>query len=341
MAKMFYTIDETKAALGKSEDQVKQLASEGRLREFRDGNRLMFKADQVENLKAELSGLPDEEPIDLTPEDSGIHLSISDAKDSTGSAAGLPLADTSTGTKAGSTAGASSTGSLKEDTALASDLGLSGSVSGAPGSSRAAGPAASHASMSGIDVFQPDDVADKADPSAQTSVAPGISPAEQINIESVGSGSGLLDLTRESDDTSLGAELLDEIAPSASGVRRSPNESSGAGAMAASSLGGTGIGMGLTEARASAPMAKGPVMMEAPDAMAPAFGMAALGAVFVLLFAAYALVCGLSDSYPDIIKKMGSSDTGGYSFMIVAGATFVLPVLMFAGGFIMSRGGRK
>src|SRR5829696_1241104 len=58
MAKMFYTLDETRAALGRSEDEIKQLAREGRLREFRDGPRLMFKADQVEQLKGELdSGL--------------------------------------------------------------------------------------------------------------------------------------------------------------------------------------------------------------------------------------------------------------------------------------------
>ena len=46
---------------------------------------------------------------------------------------------------------------------------------------------------------------------AQTSIGSGIQ--DQINLEGVGSGSGLLDLTRESDDTSLGAELLDEISP--------------------------------------------------------------------------------------------------------------------------------
>ena len=56
MAKMFYTMDEAKAALGKSDEEVKQLARDGRLREFRDGARLMFKADQVEQLKAELGG---------------------------------------------------------------------------------------------------------------------------------------------------------------------------------------------------------------------------------------------------------------------------------------------
>ena len=55
MAKMFYTMEEAKAALGKSEDEIKQYAREGRLREFRDGPRLMFKADQVEQLKSELA----------------------------------------------------------------------------------------------------------------------------------------------------------------------------------------------------------------------------------------------------------------------------------------------
>ena len=51
MAKMFYTMDETKNVLGRNEEEIKQLAREGRLREFRDGPRLMFKADQVEDAK--------------------------------------------------------------------------------------------------------------------------------------------------------------------------------------------------------------------------------------------------------------------------------------------------
>ncbi len=34
---------------------------------------------------------------------------------------------------------------------------------------------------------------------------------EELDLEEVGSGSGLLDLTRESDETSLGAELLEEV----------------------------------------------------------------------------------------------------------------------------------
>src|SRR5271170_2394114 len=100
MAKMFYTVDETKTALGKSEDQIKELAKEGRLREFRDGARLMFKADQVENLKSELSAGP--EPLELSPEDSGLAMSLSDDKEGSGSRAGLAMAPSASG---GSTAG--------------------------------------------------------------------------------------------------------------------------------------------------------------------------------------------------------------------------------------------
>ena len=72
MAKMFYTLDEAKAALGKNEEEIKQYAREGRLREFRDGPRLMFKADQVEALKAELGGggMPRDQ-VDLGVSDTG------------------------------------------------------------------------------------------------------------------------------------------------------------------------------------------------------------------------------------------------------------------------------
>ena len=51
MAKMFYTMEETKSALGRGEEEIKQFARDGRLREFRDGPRLMFKADQVEQAR--------------------------------------------------------------------------------------------------------------------------------------------------------------------------------------------------------------------------------------------------------------------------------------------------
>ena len=62
----------------------------------------------------------------------------------------------------------------------------------------------------GISIFDDEDLEiEVADPMAKTQIAPSLE--DQIALEGVGSGSGLLDLTRESDDTSLGAEVLDHI----------------------------------------------------------------------------------------------------------------------------------
>ena len=59
----------------------------------------------------------------------------------------------------------------------------------------------------GVNVFDDDEVDEAVDPLAQTAVT----DVAGLGVDGVGSGSGILDLTRESDDTSLGAELLEEI----------------------------------------------------------------------------------------------------------------------------------
>ena len=64
---------------------------------------------------------------------------------------------------------------------------------------------------SGISVFDDDELEIDADPMAKTAISSAL--GDEVPLEGSGSGSGLLDLTREADDTSLGAELLDEIYP--------------------------------------------------------------------------------------------------------------------------------
>ncbi len=62
----------------------------------------------------------------------------------------------------------------------------------------------------GVSIFDEEDLeVGNVDPMAKTAIAPSVD--DQISLEGVGSGSGLLDLTRESDDTSLGAEVLEHI----------------------------------------------------------------------------------------------------------------------------------
>jgi len=296
MAKMFYTLDEAKTALNKNEEEIKQLAREGKLREFRDGPRLMFKADQIDALKGSSGG---SDQVDLGPSDSGL-IGLADSKGASGTS--LTLSDSD----GGRSPGAGMT--LKDDTALAADLGLSGSLGGVPsprgpgsgsgtGLSGMTSSAGGGGTRGGIDVFQPGEV-EKVDSSAQTAINPAVS--DQLNMEGIGSGSGLLDLTRESDDTSLGAELLDEIAPFGGGKKRSQQVSS-----SSDSLVGSGLSVeSLEEPRAMGRGFGTPVMVEAPDASATAFGAASLAAAFVCLFGAFVVTAAVLGTHPDVIRDL-------------------------------------
>lgn len=50
MAKMFYSLDEAAEKLGKSANEVRSMAERGELQEFRDGEKLIFKKEQVDLL---------------------------------------------------------------------------------------------------------------------------------------------------------------------------------------------------------------------------------------------------------------------------------------------------
>lgn len=324
MAKMFYTMDETKVALGKTEDEVKQLAREGRLREFRDGSRLMFKADQVEALKAELGG---GDQIDLGPSDTGAPIGLADSRGASGS--GIALVDSGAG---------SGMMNIKEDTALAADLGLSGSVGGVPSPGHLS-PGGSQAGASfaggtrsgtgaGISVFGGEEV-ERADPMAQTNISGSIS--DQVNLEGVGSGSGLLDLTRESDDTSLGAELLDEIAPSPGRVQPQGAETQmgGSGSMPGlSNLGGAPVATSAPSSR----VVGAPVYVEAADPMAPAFGGMALGAALFAIFTMFFLISGTMGYQPAMLTSLAS-----YGLWVIFGIGMGVALLFFIVGLIIGR----
>jgi uncharacterized integral membrane protein len=332
MAKMFYTLDETKAALGQTEDQIKQLTREGRLREFRDGPRLMFKADQVDALKSQIRGGGEVEmhdsglPIGLadTGSGSGTGLNMADSIGS-GIASGSGLAGISgSGLGSGLTAGAGSgMMNLKEDTALAADLGLSGTVGGIPSPGRSGTGSGSGVgsggvgSRQGINVFG-DDTHVGADPMAQTAM-PSAGSMADLNLEGIGSGSGLLDLTRESDETSLGAELLDEIGPGGAAKASRPLAPPDTGSMAGIKL----------DAPRGGVVRGGVQQVEAPDAWAPAFGAMSLGVALFLLFAIFALVNAAVGYQPDAVKYFADQ---GNPFLMIFAIGLVVAGLFFAFG---------
>lgn len=336
MAKMFYTLDETKAALGKDEEEIKQLAREGRLREFRDGPRLMFKADQVEALRAELGGGggPARDQVDLSAETTG-PIGLVDSRGASGSV--ISLADS--GTRAGSSLGIPF--AQKDDTALAADI-SSGSLGGVPSPGKpgsGSGLAGTAAGRSAINVFSPDEAT--ADPSAQTNIQSGIT--DQVNLEGPGSGSGLLDLTRESDDTSLGAELLDEISPGGSSGGRRGLTGMGQSGPGITGIGQTGVGgtavggtaagaSGITQAVGGRRMAGTPIYIEARDPAAPAFGAAALAACVFLLLTGFVLVSAVLGAKPDLTEFMKSQPT-----LYLAGAGLLAALVFGIVGLVLGK----
>ena len=203
MAKLFYTIEETCAKLGKSEDEVKEMATSGQLDEMRDGDTIMFKRQQVDLLSGD-TGSDGEVELDLTSGGSGFNLNLGDTgeNDSPTDASDDASAGGSGYDLSGSGMGLSHSGS-------AAGLDLGGSASGLGFDLGDSGSAA------GFDLGETGDATgfgaafDEDDDNAETRVSDAVD--EELSLESVGSGSGLLDLTRESDDTSLGAELLDEV----------------------------------------------------------------------------------------------------------------------------------
>ncbi len=256
MAKLFYTIQEAAQRLGMSEDAVKGLVTSGRLQEFRDRDRLMFKVEQVDLLAG---GGGEEDAI--------------------------PLAD-----------------SGEIDIALSSDSG-------------AGIPAESPKERSGLSIFETEGT-DESDPAALTHVS-GTSPTE-IPMDSAGSGSGLLDLTREADDTSLGDLLTDggaTRAETAVGVESGGAlfESSGADAEGP----GTGAGPALV------------AIGEPYDGAGSGFaGGLSLGMVAVMALATSVVIFAMNGSHALI------DSIGGNYWAFVGGAGGLVLVVALIGWFL-------
>lgn len=219
MAKMFYTLEEAAEKLGVDEQQVREMASRGELQQFRDGEKLMFKSEQVDAVAAsnQLGG------------------------STMGGSAGLSLSDT--GVPAGQESGGPIPLAGSGDTD-AINLADESHASDAP---KTPAPSASAGGDTGVSVFDTHEI-DHADPLAQTQLTKPNVDDEELALDSVGSGSGLLDLTRESDDTSLGAELLDEIYPGGTNADTQPGLDTAAGTNIATGFGtelGTSAGTAL------------------------------------------------------------------------------------------------
>jgi hypothetical protein len=282
MAKMFYSLEETAQKLGVAPSQVRDMVTQGRLQEFRDRDKLMFKVEQVELLSGH--------------EESG-GSSMIPLADAGGSGSGIPV--------------------IKEDSGGSGSGGGSGSLVLEENPKE----------RSGISIFDTEQL-EEADPSAVTQVTGGGGGAGEGTMESVGSGSGLLDLTREGDDTSLGADLLEGVG-------------SHAGDGAVSETAGTS---GLFETTGAASDVSGGMvpagaLMIAPEAFEPAWsgfgGGLALGVVAVAAVALCVAILGITGAVGSPLLK---SITGSWPTMWLGASAGAVVVLAIIGWLIGRRG---
>jgi hypothetical protein len=177
----------------------------------------------------------------------------------------------------------------------------------------------------GVTVFGADEGVDRADPGAQTAISPGMS--DNASLESVGSGSGLLDLTRESDDTSLGALALDQTGPGMPSPSRSSRRGAGPGETSAATLAG-----GDESVVVRTPVSGQPVYREAPDEMAPAFAGAAAAASLVMLVGCYVLMAAVSGFKPAFVVSLASQGP-----LLLAAYGLGLAVVFFIVGLFLGK----
>lgn len=294
MAKMFYTLEEAAEKLGISDDQVKQMADEGRLQQFRDRDKLMFKREQVDELFNMSRTVKIDDEISLAS-DEDVKKSETDTIDL--------ISETSTPQPKDAK-------SLKSATAT------------------------------GISVFDADEV-ETADPMAKTQITSSfVTDDEELSLESVGSGSGLLDLTRESDDTSLGAvELLEDIVPGG-GVDSDAKMGSGLASIPGSSTGifeGAGGAESAPSGLADIEAAPGGYQSvayyaEETDPAGDGFGGGMMFGVFaVLVVIAIVVVNGLQGHVVNITHSLAAAfDSAGSALMYFGGMAvgcFVLGIL--------------
>ncbi len=291
MAKMFYTLDEVCSKLSKDEDEVKQMVRSGQIQEFRDRDNLMFKVEQIDLLTA---GEEDTSDVHLELDDTGGGTGMPMPEDSS-----IGLADSREGTGL-IDAGASGSGS-----AGGSGLGLA--------DSREALDLSDSREGTGVSVFDTDHGGEESDKTAS-----GEAVEEELGLDAVGSGSGLLDLTRESDDTSLGAELLEEVYSSEEKVELPAHAS---GLFEAASVERPG-----QEVTPSAVPAGLPMMVEAYDGAGSGLGAGLLiGTVASLVCVAIVAIVGAGGATSVLAKKIASSDT---SIWMWAGGLLALTVIL-------------
>lgn len=305
--KPFYSLPEACAKLGQTEDEIKRLVRDGALREFRDAGKIFFKAEDIDKLSARGGGADDE--VMLEP---AIEADTGDDKDDSTS---VPtLTESSGGT---SIIGLEPLGDEEEEP-------QDEKIEDRPQKKKGDTVITS----SGIGVFDDDELEIDADPMAKTQITTGRTEEDQISLEGAGSGSGLLDLAREADDTALGADLLDEIYPGEEAAAEPATEPEAAAAEPEPAA--------AAEPEAALEEVGGgevvlPTFAAASDPTEGVFSGLLAGALILMVVAMMVVAGALQGYVPDFGRFLAD---GSHFYFFLGGAVVVTGLALVGGWFV-------
>ena len=234
MAGMFYSLQEVTEKLNKTKDEIEELVRNGRLREFRDGPNLLFKIDEVEALMSDTGVMASEEPQELTEEEQiflepepeptetpTVPIEADELTDEDTAAVAAERIDAAEETDIDSEL----TDDTRADTSAKTpveEISLEPEPTETPAAEEQLTEADTVITGKETDALAETDSEYKMkdDIMGETKTGSGEVSLEEIeedvSLDTFGSGSGLLDLSLQADDTSLGG-VLDEIYTSEGG----------------------------------------------------------------------------------------------------------------------------
>ncbi len=327
----YYDMQEVMGKLRKSEEDVQNLVKEGRLRQYLDSGKAVFKIEDVDALAEEIVGL-DVSSIGLESGGSEVDIQMEETSD-------IPLEPYES---------ESPEGSGPDDLNIEPDLPGQKESEGGFGLSQMGDltMADTNVGTVGINILSGTGDAYKLteDTKAETQAAD-IDDIDSLdadsNLESFGSGSGLLDLSLQADDTSLGA-VLDDILPTGANGGADLPVDEGVGLMDESEDLLAGGGSGVQPPEEAAPMGAAAVMPTPAQMVAVApvdsktaiFGVLMLLPMLALILAAIVLTAAIQGVVPSLVKTLIETeiaDMVSLIWVIVGGlAVLLLLVLMFS-----------
>ncbi len=324
MAGTYYSLQEVIEKLGKSESEIKEMVKDGKLHEFRDGAKVVFKVDEVDAIVAERADL------DITG--SEIELVLDETGEiSLDTANGDAVAEEDTPAAVGGISGGFGLSSMGDLTNADTNVGTTGInvLGGTDDEFTLTEDTKAETRMLGAE--DDDELGDLGDLDADS------------NLDSVGSGSGLLDLSLQADDTSLGA-VLDDILPAAvdgepEGLALEDDMAEEADKIFEASRGSSG----MPAAPEPEPLPQAPVAAPrtypaaAAETSSGAFSFAMFLPLIAVVYASIVVAAGLRGIVPGILKMIESKQF--YGMALFWYILFALMLVVAVAGIFGFQGG--